>query len=155
MKPRLLPERVILVPAWRVEPPHEVREVRKYKNLVERMREHGWQGRPLIGRVSFASRLSEDEIVMYDAWTGSHRVAAAQRVGLHVPMVVLARELDAVLDARSYLDPMVLRECGALLEARIWELEDRLRAREMRRGEDEPQVFDALIGTDDEPGFGW
>src|SRR3974390_1873180 len=125
MKPRLLPERVTWINPGRVEPPHEVRELGKYERLVHHMSEHGWQGRPLIGRVSFHSRVFEDEHVMYayDAWTGSHRIAAARVVGVSVPLVVLAREHEAVLDACT-LDVDVLRGCGALLEARLLELEE-------------------------------
>ena len=65
---------------------HEVREQEVFKELVVSMAENGWQGRPLLVIDC------EDK---YVAWTGSHRIAAARKVGLlEVPCYVVSeREL--------------------------------------------------------------
>jgi len=61
---------------------HEVREQEVFKELVVSMAENGWQGRPLLVIDC------EDK---YVAWTGSHRIAAARKVGLlEVPCYVVS-----------------------------------------------------------------
>jgi hypothetical protein len=67
--------------------PKEIRALNEAVNvtlleeLVENMKENGWQGRPIL--------VFETESE-YMAWTGSHRIAAAIEVGLvRVPCYVL------------------------------------------------------------------
>ncbi len=61
-----------------IEPPHEVRDDKKLDSLVHRMEEEGWVGRPIL---------------MYDtgqanqALTGSHRIAAARKAGIEIPIL--------------------------------------------------------------------
>ena len=70
-----------VVAATSIRPPHEVRRPAHLRALAARMRAHGWVGRPLLVEHSPAHG--------YQAWTGSHRIAAAQLVGLDVPIVVV------------------------------------------------------------------
>lgn len=71
-------------------PPHAARTPKLLADLVEAMKENGWQGRPLIVVETAGG---------YQAWTGSHRIAAARRVGLSsVPCYVIR---DAGLAAIS------------------------------------------------------
>lgn len=66
---------------YRCQPPHGVRDTDKRNMLVRAMQEAGWQGRPLLVIAN------EDG---YVAFTGSHRIAAAQRAGLRtVPAFVV------------------------------------------------------------------
>ena len=67
-----------------ITPLHEVRSDRLLASLSKDMEENGWQGRPLL--------VIERE-ADYLAWTGSHRIAAARRVGLAtIPCYVLSED---------------------------------------------------------------
>lgn len=58
-----------------ITPLHAVESSPKLDSLVDSMRRDGWVGRPLL-------------LVNGDAWTGSHRIAAAVAAGLEdVPCV--------------------------------------------------------------------
>jgi hypothetical protein len=61
------------------KPPHKVKDIKRYKKLVERMQLHGWQGSPLLA--------DGNELL-----TGSHRFAAAETAGIDL-QVVDVREL--------------------------------------------------------------
>lgn len=63
-----------------IEPPHEVRDTKKLNDLVEKMKEHGWNGRPIL-----AVDLGQGP----EALTGSHRIAAAKIAGIDVPTVMV------------------------------------------------------------------
>jgi ParB-like chromosome segregation protein Spo0J len=78
-----------------IKPLHKVRSQRKLNELADDMKENGWQGRPLL----VIERASD-----YQAWTGSHRIAAAEEAGLStVPCYVIQERklirhgFDAVL----------------------------------------------------------
>lgn len=59
----------------------------------------GWQGPPVVGRVDLAQ-----------AYTGIHRLAAAERAGVPVPVVDVFELADAVkVDLIALVE-----ECGAL-----------------------------------------
>lgn len=63
--------------------PDHIRNDKKIKVLSRRMAEHGWQGLPL---------LAIDDGEQYQAWTGTHRLAAAKIAGLEeIPIVMLDR----------------------------------------------------------------
>ena len=66
-----------------VEPLHGIRESRVHhlRELIERMRRGGWQGRPIVVEETAPNR--------YQAWTGTHRLAAARRLGLRVPVLLI------------------------------------------------------------------
>lgn len=68
-----------------IRPLHGVTNLRQRDELVEDMNESGWRGRPLIvieGKTG------------YQAWTGSHRIAAAIEANLAtVPCYVIPQEL--------------------------------------------------------------
>lgn len=71
----------------RIRPPHEVRDDAKLKQLVESMKSYGWIGRPLL-----AEQAGDEN--QFQAWTGSHRLAAAKKAGLEeIPVVLLDDEL--------------------------------------------------------------
>ena len=64
-----------------VAPLHEARRPTLLAELVADMQERGWQGRDLL--------VIETESA-YQAWTGSHRIAAAREVGLKtIPCYVI------------------------------------------------------------------
>ena len=67
-----------------ITPLHRVKKRRKHhlRELVRRLRESGWQGRPLL-----VERIGRNR---YQAWTGTHRLAAARRLRMRrVPVVVI------------------------------------------------------------------
>jgi ParB-like chromosome segregation protein Spo0J len=64
-----------------ITPLHEPRLDRLLQELTDDMKENGWRGRPLL-----VIEHAED----YLAWTGSHRIAAAEIAGLtSIPCYVL------------------------------------------------------------------
>ena len=64
--------------------PNEVQDHQKVRDLAASMENNGWRGDPIL-----ATYDSENE--SYNAITGSHRIAAARKVGIQVPI----RELDS------------------------------------------------------------
>ncbi len=66
-----------------ITPPHGIRDKDSLKKITESMKEHGWQGRPVL-----AIEIGENE---YKGWTGSHRTVAAQKAGLDdIPTFVVS-----------------------------------------------------------------
>ncbi|MEM3486073.1 MAG: ParB N-terminal domain-containing protein, partial [Candidatus Methanomethyliaceae archaeon] len=61
----------------RILPLHGVRNEYKFQYLTEAMRKHGWQGRPVL-----ALRWGN----LTQAITGSHRIAAAKKAGVNIPV---------------------------------------------------------------------
>lgn len=66
-----------------IKPLHGVRIKSLYAALLKQMKTDGWNGRPLL--------VVEHE-GGYQAWTGSHRIAAAREAHLNVPCYVLPEE---------------------------------------------------------------
>jgi len=110
-----------------IVPLHEVKRERMdhLRELMRRMRLEGWAGRPLVVEETAPNR--------YQAWTGTHRLAAARRVGMRrVPVVLIDKDrwvrrwgqprglvVDAVRggsDMRKYLR---LLAAGDRLAARV------------------------------------
>lgn len=85
-------------PAHLVAAPHEVTDAAKVARIAAAMRVHGWQGEPLL-----AVRYGDG----YQAWTGTHRLAAAEQAGVSVPLYVLdlTEEQEAALDGWWYDAP--------------------------------------------------
>jgi len=73
-----------LVDPRRITPLHRVKRKKTHLPLlVALMRENGWQGRPLLVEQVRPGR--------YQAWTGTHRLAAAKRAPLRrVPVVLVS-----------------------------------------------------------------
>lgn len=65
-----------------INPPHGVTDPDKLSRIEADMRANGWTGRPIL-----VERYGDG----YQAWTGSHRLAAARRVSrdLDIPVVVI------------------------------------------------------------------
>jgi hypothetical protein len=72
------------VEASTIIPMHEVRDQKKYDKIKESMSKNGWEGRPI---------LVIDQGETSQAMTGSHRVAAAQDLGIDIPVVKI-KETD-------------------------------------------------------------
>ena len=68
------------VSADTIDPLHHVTDGAKFSALVTDMRRRGWTGRPLLVYRTASG---------YQAWSGSHRLAAARVVGLSVPVYCL------------------------------------------------------------------
>ena len=60
-----------------IEPVHNVRDARKLLTLVDDMTRNGWTGRPILA-------LENDGAAF--ALTGSHRIAAAKKAGIQIPV---------------------------------------------------------------------
>ena len=69
-----------------VTPLHGILQSRAHhlRELIDRMRRDGWEGRSLIVEETTPHR--------YQAWTGTHRLAAARRVGLRVPILLIDKD---------------------------------------------------------------
>lgn len=67
--------------AGEIQPLHEVRDYEKLEQLVQSMETDGWSGRPLLV-LTYGDN-------QYYAMTGSHRLAAAQEVGVEVPCYII------------------------------------------------------------------
>lgn len=78
------------VDPWRIEPPHVVKNERKYSELAAAMQESGWNGRPVLVYMSGGA---------YQAITGSHRIAAAREAGLERVPVLLIENQDFATNA--------------------------------------------------------
>lgn len=66
-----------------VVPPHGVVDDAKLHRLIESMERDGWTGRPIV-----AQAVGDG----YAAWTGSHRLAAANKLDIEVPVVLVPEE---------------------------------------------------------------
>ena len=73
------------VSASRIEPIHGVRDNEKLNLLVESMEEKGWTGRPIPVYEGIYGKM---------ALTGSHRIAAAKKAGIDIPIY----EIDGLAD---------------------------------------------------------
>lgn len=63
-------------------PLHRIKRPRDLRELMRRLEIQGWVGRPLLVELVDRSH--------YQAWTGTHRLAAARRLGLRtVPVVTI------------------------------------------------------------------
>jgi len=89
-------DQTAMLKPWDIKPLHKPTNKRHLDELVESMKEIGWQGRPLL-----VIRRKSD----YVAWTGSHRIAAARKVGLDVVPCYL-------LDERKLLQHEIDAEWG-------------------------------------------
>jgi ParB-like chromosome segregation protein Spo0J len=72
-----------MVDPRRINPLHRVRRKKTHLPLlVALMRQHGWRGRPIL--------VEQVKPGHYQAWTGTHRLAAAKRAPLRrVPVVLI------------------------------------------------------------------
>jgi len=94
-----------------ITPLHGVRNQRLVDDLASDMEENGWQGRPLLVVERDSGHL---------AWTGSHRIAAAQKAGLPtipcytIPESMLTRRgFDAEYGhVQDYERLNIIRKCG-------------------------------------------
>ena|SRR5271166_1989750 len=97
------------------------------RELVARMAAGGWYGRPLVVEETLPNR--------YQAWTGTHRLAAALTVGMpHVPVVLINKDRWIRRwgkPARLFVDEVgddidkysALQEAGDLIAARVMQRE--------------------------------
>jgi hypothetical protein len=80
---------IISLSVEEITPLHKARSRRHLGELESDMRQNGWNGRPLL----VIEREND-----YLAWTGSHRIAAAKKVGLTlIPCYVLSESKLAAL----------------------------------------------------------
>ena len=110
-----------------IVPVHDVKKERSHhlRELMRRMRRDGWSGRPLVVEETAPNR--------YQAWTGTHRLAAALRVGMkRVPVVLIDKDkwvrrwgqprglfVDAVRNINDMRKYTRLRDAGDRLAARV------------------------------------
>ena len=82
-KRRKAPGRRRLVDPRTITPLHHIKKGRAHhlRELIARMRLYGWQGRALL--------VEETKHGRYQAWTGTHRLAAARRLRERVPIVLI------------------------------------------------------------------
>ena len=68
-----------------INPVHEVRDQIKMDDLIASMETDGWIGRPVlaIGTIEYAQAI-----------TGSHRIEAAHRAGIDVPVLLIDCDTD-------------------------------------------------------------
>lgn len=79
-----------------IDPLHAVRDSIKLATLVESMYRRGWVGRPLLVAVYGDG---------YQAWTGSHRIAAARVAGIErVPVKVISERIMDRIEASHEAD---------------------------------------------------
>jgi hypothetical protein len=108
---------------------HGPKDKAKLASLVEDMNEHGWRGRPIL--------VYADASGATHALTGSHRLAAAKKAGITVPVHYVSDEAIGHEDVRGdYLQDVAgsgddrvadfLRDAGDEDSARLVEQEDAL-----------------------------
>lgn len=73
-----------VLPASAIDPPHGVEFPDRLRVIEASMARSGWRGRPLLVAPMRGGR--------FQALTGSHRHAAAKRLGLCIPVLVLDPE---------------------------------------------------------------
>lgn len=78
-----------------IVPHHEATDHAKLSTLMRSMHEHGWIGRPIVAHPCDAGR--------YQAWSASHRLAAALQAGLAlVPVFVVDMARSANVSYRHF-----------------------------------------------------
>lgn len=78
-----------------IRPIHEPRDPKLFGRLLRSMRERGWLGRPLL--------VVPAVLGVYQALTGSHRLAAALEAGLDtIPAIVLPADVAEKVRASRY-----------------------------------------------------
>jgi hypothetical protein len=89
------PDDVVCLPPGVIRPIHEPRDPELFAGILSSMREQGWLGRPLLVVPGTAG--------VYQALTGSHRLAAALEAGLGtVPAIVLPDDVAEKVRASRY-----------------------------------------------------
>ena len=63
-----------------IEPPHHVKDKQKLGKLLTEMENNGWVGRPILAYQNDGE---------YFALTGSHRIAAAKKLGIEIPVMLV------------------------------------------------------------------
>ncbi len=89
-----------IIEIWLLNPPHSPNDSDKVNRLEESMKQ-GWTDRPLlVEQLKPLEGLSQ----RYEAWTGSHRIAAAKKRGLEsVPcLIITLKEAKAAIDHGGY-----------------------------------------------------
>lgn len=113
------------VDPYNITPLHRIKKGRLHhlRELMRRMRVEGWQGRPLLVELIAPNR--------YQAWTGTHRLAAARRLRMRrVPVVLIDKRKwvrkwgppeDLFIDEvdGDFDKYVALRDAGDALAARI------------------------------------
>lgn len=105
-----------------IRPLHNVRTPGLRDELAADMMESGWQGRPLLVVESESG---------YQAWTGSHRIAAAIEAGMsEVPCYVISEKMIAKCGdgwglVQDYERLNILRKTGDETAIRLMWLEGR------------------------------
>lgn len=98
-----------LVPRCELHEPHEVRDRKKLAQIEAAMREHGWQGAPLV---------------LFDGLgmlvTGSHRMEAATNIGMHDVPVIELRDILSNCDIDGYDELLVERGCSWTDPESMW-----------------------------------
>lgn len=81
--------KIIKIEFWRIDPPHSPRDQNKVKKLEKSLKK-GWVVRPLlVEQLERFGGLPQ----RYAAWTGSHRIKAAERLELeNVPCFIITLE---------------------------------------------------------------
>lgn len=82
---------MIMMSTGNIQPVHGVHDVAKLEQLIESMETTGWQGRPIlaIGTEEYAQAL-----------TGSHRIEAAHRAGIDIPVLLIECDTDWTAEYR-------------------------------------------------------
>jgi ParB-like chromosome segregation protein Spo0J len=114
--------------------PHFRRNESNRQTIADSMRRDGWSGRPLLTHEHGPS--------LYQAWTGMHRLLAAEDAGLsEVPIVVMTRDqlnsiglTDDLIDNDPYLDPKLQKLLARLPDSRPYRLMELERKRHATRG---------------------
>lgn len=75
----------IMMKTSEILPVHEVRDQIKLDDLIASMETEGWIGRPVLA-------IGTSECAQ--AITGSHRIEAAHRAGIHVPVLLIECDTD-------------------------------------------------------------
>src|ERR1700753_448665 len=112
--------------AKRIEPVNSVTDPKKLEGLIERFREDGWNGRPILVIKGHHNGVQ--------ALTGSHRIYAAKKAGIEVPVVEVNPEIlyhtdeegRSIDDLSRYEDSALvhfLREFGDEKAAELVEIE--------------------------------
>ncbi len=106
-----------------IEPLHEVRDAEKLAALIDSMQVSGWVGRPLL-----VVNVCDNQ---HQAYTGSHRLAAAKAVGMEdIPCLVLEAGDFGSEDDYFAFDEAVddVRRLDALLDINLAEAADLMMA---------------------------